>query len=258
MSAARSRCSRRRTRIAGTRHSRAAGSSRSSAAGTSSPSRRTDAARGSRRSARARRAGIAPTVRARRNPTRTSPQTSEPDVYPTHRNRNPNTNRSQRGRSRQRPRWARPQAEGTTLPAAYHTLDGWEPTEADIAYAEMAGLPRADFLEAIAKARLIPRIGGAHGVRDQGAWVRLQVPRWKRWKDEASAKQSFGRAPAPVEPIRPRRKERDHAVHWGYDIDALFEAINAEGWPAKAGAEGARREAQRRMAAAAKAAKGAA
>jgi hypothetical protein len=152
----------------------------------------------------------------------------------------------------------RRQAEGTTLPAAYHTLDGWEPTEADIAYAEMAGLPRADFLEAIAKARLIPRIGGAHGVRDQGAWVRLQVPRWKRWKEEASAKQSFGRAPAPVEPIRPRRKERDHAVHWGYDIDALFEAINAEGWPAKAGAEGARREAQRRMAAAAKAAKGAA
>lgn len=147
--------------------------------------------------------------------------------------------------------------QGQTLPATYHTLDGWELSAELRAAAIMAGVPDID--ERIAAARLIT-IGGKNGVRDRDGWVRLQFPRWRRWREQDQAKQSVSRGPAPppVEPIRPRRKERDHAVRWGYDIDAIFEAVNAEGWPAKAGAEGARREAQRRMNDAAKNQKGAA
>lgn len=147
--------------------------------------------------------------------------------------------------------------QGQTIPATYHTLDGWELSAELRAAALMAGVPDID--ERVAAARAL-RIAAPHGTTDRDKWVRAQFPRWRRWREQDQAKQSISRGPAPppVEPIRPRRKERDHAVRWGYDIDAIFEAVNAEGWPARAGAEGARREAQRRMNDAARNQKGAA
>jgi len=143
----------------------------------------------------------------------------------------------------------------TGSPAVWFTLDGWEPTRELRSDAALAGVPPEVFEARLADLRNGP-IGGRRGVIDRNAYVRTQFPKWRAWYEEQRAREQSkppGRVLPPPEPIRPRRKERDHAVRWGYDIDAIFDAVNAEGWVASKGAEGARQEAQRRMAAAAKA-----
>jgi hypothetical protein len=146
----------------------------------------------------------------------------------------------------------------------YELPDDWVPTERIVVAAQLAGLTRPQLDERIADLRL-GTIGGKRGVLASKleAYMLKLVPKWRQWYEteaaEAAAKssRSRGREPPPPEPIRPRRKERDHCERHGYDIEGIFDAVNAEGWVARHGAENARREAHRRMAIAARSARGA-
>lgn len=94
--------------------------------------------------------------------------------------------------------------QGQTIKATYTNLDGWVMSDELRAYCITAGVPDID--ERIAKVRLI-NIGGKSGVHDRDQWVRLQCPQWRRWREEAQAKASYGRAPAePQKPKPPKVK----------------------------------------------------
>lgn len=94
------------------------------------------------------------------------------------------------------------QHQGQTIPATYHTLDGWEMSAELRAAAIMAGVPDID--ERVASARTL-RLAAPHGTTDRDKWVRAQFPKWKRWREEAQAKQSYGRAPADAPKPKPPR-----------------------------------------------------
>lgn len=140
--------------------------------------------------------------------------------------------------------------------AVLHELpEDWIPSEALFAQAQLAGLSREQVMERVADLRL-GTIGGRRGVlaHKLDDYIRKLLPKWRQWYEteaaQAAAKAARvngGRPPPPPEVIRPRRKERDHAERYEYDIDFIFDAVNAEGWVGRHGAENARREAQRRM-----------
>lgn len=95
--------------------------------------------------------------------------------------------------------------QGQSIPATYHTLDGWEMSDEVRSAAIMAGVPDID--ERVATARTL-RIAAPHGTTDRDRWVRAQFPKWKRWREEDQAKKSFARAPGepPPKPKPPRVK----------------------------------------------------
>lgn len=120
--------------------------------------------------------------------------------------------------------------EGQAIPATYHTLDGWELSAELRAAALMAGVPDID--ERVAAARAL-RIAAPHGTTDRDKWVRAQFPRWRRWREQDAAKQSYGRAPAEApKPKPPRVKgcppwvtEKHEATATGAALDVRTEAL---------------------------------
>lgn len=153
---------------------------------------------------------------------------------------------------------------GSTVlaPTVLHRIpEDWQMGEELVAAARAAGVQ--DPVRWFNKLKLGP-IGGSRGVFavDLSAYIRDCFGKWRTWEETDRAKASqraatgapkrFGSEPQMLEPTS---RERAHAGRWGYDIDELFRALNEQDVVTRLGREGAREEAKRRMAAAAKAAK---
>lgn len=148
------------------------------------------------------------------------------------------------------------------LPRRVFTLDSFEPDDELRAEARLAGVEK--FAEHFARLRTGP-IGGSRGVLSHKVreYIMSQFPKWRTWEETDRAKANprpnsgpprrFGDSPGTLEPSE---RERAHAAKYGYDIDALFRTLNESGVIESLGRQGAREEAKRRMAAAARAARG--
>lgn len=136
------------------------------------------------------------------------------------------------------------------VPPEHYTLAGWEPSEAIVADALMAGLTREEFDGRIAELRN-GRIGGKRGVFDRDAYVRRLLPRWRMWAEEARRKAvhppgstsgARGEATKGKPPwliLEPREKHRRVAAKYGLDLDAMVREANEQGLVEKLGSEGA-------------------
>jgi hypothetical protein len=83
-------------------------------------------------------------------------------------------------------------------PAAYHTLDGWDPPEELVAEAAMLGIPGDVFSARLSSLRNGP-IGGARGVFDRTDYVRQLLPKWRTWSEtERHHSGTGGSAPATL------------------------------------------------------------
>lgn len=115
--------------------------------------------------------------------------------------------------------------DAPTLPAVHRTLEGWEPSEALRAEALMQGV--SDFDERVATLRTGP-IGGERGVLDRDAYVRAQLPRWRRWREtdsaraQAAAQTRPGIKPALGMPPEPNAQHRAFAARHGIVIEPII------------------------------------
>jgi hypothetical protein len=99
-----------------------------------------------------------------------------------------------------------------TLPAVWHTLDGWDPPQWLIDEAAMQGIMRPDFDRRLADLRTGP-IGGKRGVLDRTEYVRAQFPKWRTWGEEDRGKERAAGGAVPARGMYGRApRQGDHGL----------------------------------------------
>jgi hypothetical protein len=115
--------------------------------------------------------------------------------------------------------------DAPTLPVVHRTLEGWEPSEALRAEAAMQGV--SDFDERLATLRTGP-IGGERGVLDRDAYVRAQLPKWRRWRETERARTLAAPVARPGArgvvgaPPEPSGQQRAFAARHGIPIEPII------------------------------------